>query len=86
MHELWEDGAGEGFTFCLAGRMGDEARGLLSVGAKLIWAVEAESHFDAMTKYYEFMNWSEYRTEHAWDLQPYPDEWLEIQRSSVYPS
>jgi hypothetical protein len=79
MHELWEEG--ERSTFCLAGPMGDGARELLGPGAKLLWTVEAESHFGAMTKYYEFRNWGEYTTEHEWDMQPYPEEWLEIQLS-----
>ena len=79
VHELWEEDGGA--TFCLAGPMGDAARGLLGPGAKQVWAVDAESHFDAMTKYYEFMHWGEYTTEHAWYVEPYPDEWLEIQLS-----
>jgi hypothetical protein len=49
MHELWEEYGG-GSTFCLAGPMGDGARGLLGPEARLIWTVEAGSHFDAMTK------------------------------------
>lgn len=79
MHELWEEG--ELSTFCLAGPMGDGARDLLGPGAILLWTVVAESHFDAMTKYYEFKNWGEYTTEHELDRQAYSEEWLEIQSS-----
>ena len=41
-HELWKDADGSGFTFCLAGPMGDSARNLLELGATLIWTVEAK--------------------------------------------
>jgi hypothetical protein len=74
-HELWEESGGEELTFCLAGPHGDDARKLLSPDAKLIWTVEAGSHFEAMTAYYKFMGWGEYTTDQAWDLQPYPEEW-----------
>ncbi len=63
-HELWEERGGEEYTFCLAGPRGDGARKLLSPDAKLIWTVEAESHFEAMTAYYQFMGWGVYKTEH----------------------
>ncbi len=53
-HELWDEGDGN-FTFCLAGPRGDEARKLLPPGAKVVWRVEADSHFEAMTAYYQFM-------------------------------
>ena len=78
-HELWEDADGNGFTFCLAGSMGDGARSHLEPGAKLIWTVEASSHFEAMTAYYKFMNWGVYTTDQEWDLQPYPSEWFDAQ-------
>jgi hypothetical protein len=83
LHELWEEADGEGYTFCLAGPMGDDARKLLGPGAKLVWKVEADSHLDAMTKYYEFMGWGKYTTVHQWDLQAYPEEWLDIQKSQA---
>lgn len=54
-HELWKDIAGDDYsecTFCLAGPQGDDARNLLSPHAALIWEIEAESHFEAMTAYY----------------------------------
>jgi hypothetical protein len=50
-HELWVDKNGLD-TFCLAGKEGEQARSLLSKNAKKVWQVEAESHFEAMTKYY----------------------------------
>jgi hypothetical protein len=73
-HELWEEYGLK--TFCLAGPDGDDARKLLGPTTKLIWtAVDAASHFEAMTEYYKFMNWGEYTTDQEWDRQPYPDKW-----------
>ena len=74
-HELWEEADGAGHTFCLAGPRGDDARQMLGPGAKLIWAVEAGSHFEAITEYYKFMGWGEYTTDQERDTQPYPGEW-----------
>ncbi len=62
-HELWMDEEGLG-TFCLAGQQGSDARALLEPSSKLVWTCEADSHFDAMTKYYEYMGWGEYTTDH----------------------
>ena len=79
-HELWkEDG---GYTFCFAGRLGDQARDMLEPDARLIWAVEADSHFEAMTKYYQFMNWEDYRSDFKEDKDPYPDDWVKTQQDS----
>jgi len=80
VHELWIESAEEQ-TFCLAGPMGDDARALLSPGAQKVWTVEATSHFDAMTKYYEYMRWGKYTTDYEWTYEPYPEEWLKIQQS-----
>jgi len=79
LHELWIESSEEQ-TFCLAGPMGDEARSLMLPGAKKVWTVEAENHFDAMTKYYGHMGWGQYTTEHPADYEPYPDEWLRVQQ------
>lgn len=78
-HELWKEDEGRQ-TFCFAGSMGNSARSLMDSNAQLIWTVEAGSHFEAMTKYYEFMNWGEYKTEFDQDKMPYPQEWLETQK------
>lgn len=82
-HELWESPEGL-TTFCLAGPMGDEARRLVvEPGSRLVWVVEATSHFEAMTLYYEHMGWGPYTTEHTWDYQPYPDDWETAQRQGT---
>ena len=63
LHELWQDPEDEGrFTFTLAGPMGDGARALLSESARVTWTVEAASHVEAMTKYYEHQGWGAYST------------------------
>ena len=46
-HELWEDPDGLD-TFCFAGPDGDGARDCLPPGSRLVWTVDAASHFDAM--------------------------------------
>ncbi len=61
LHELWVEEDGQ--TFCLAGPHGDDARRELGPEARLVWSVEASGHFEAMTKYYEYMGWGEYTTD-----------------------
>ncbi|WP_408598523.1 hypothetical protein [Pseudomonas sp. PLMAX] len=61
-HELWLDPDGRRM-FCLAGPHGEDARAMLHAEAKLIWQVDAESHFEAMTKYYSYMAWGKYQTD-----------------------
>lgn len=80
LHELWIESDQEQ-TFCLAGPMGADARARLLPGAKKVWTVLAESHFDAMTKYYGHMAWGVYTTEFASDHDAYPEEWLQVQQS-----
>jgi hypothetical protein len=65
-HELWVDPDGLDL-FCIAGADGDGARSLLPAGSKLEWTVEAASHFEAMTKYYEYRGYGAYTTD-------FPDE------------
>lgn len=76
-HELWKEE--NGYTFCLAGSIGDGARASMDSGTTLIWTVEADSHFEAMTKYYEFMDWGEYKTPFEQDKEPYSEEWIKTQ-------
>ena len=73
IHELWKDESQGGFTFCLAGPAGDDARALLEGKAEKIWECEAECHYEAMTKYYKHQNWGEYTTEFEQDHWPYID-------------
>ena len=62
-HELWHYGDGLS-TFCLAGKQGDDVRkNIVEPDGKIVWTCEAKSHFEAMTKYYEYMNWGEYETD-----------------------
>jgi hypothetical protein len=74
LHELWDDPEGDGrFTFCLSGSHGDDARDLLSPAARLVWTVDAASHFDAMTAYYEHQGWGVYKTDQEWDRKSYAE-------------
>ncbi len=82
IHELWEDADGLDL-FCLAGPKGDGARKLLAAGAKLIWTVDANSHYEAMTAYYKFKGWGKYTTDQEWDMQPYPEEWVKEQQAGL---
>jgi hypothetical protein len=47
---------------------------MLDASAQLVWEVEAGSHFEAMTLYYEHMGWGPYSTDQDWDYQPYSDD------------
>ena len=72
LHELWEDPANEGlYTFCLSGPRGNDARASLSPIARMVWTVEAPSHYEAMTLYYNHQGWGTYTTDQAWDRQTY---------------
>ena len=53
--------------------MGDQARSLLSTSARLIWTVEAASHFEAMTLYYEHIGLGTYTTDQEWDYRTYAE-------------
>ena len=76
-HELWIEGEDEQ-TFCLAGPHGDSERSLLELGATLVWTCEASSHFEAMTKYYVYMGWGEYKSDYpVEDKKPYSELGLE---------
>ena len=76
LHELWSDpdhATGGEFLFCLAAPQGDQARGLLSPRARLVWTVEGASHFEAMTLYYEYQGWGTYTTDQEWDRVTYAE-------------
>ncbi|MGK6327258.1 hypothetical protein ACMGEE_09215 [Erwinia sp. DT-104] len=61
-HELWTNEEGLDL-FCLAGPQGDSARQLLEPGYRLVWACEADSHLEAMKKYYAFRRWGKYQAD-----------------------
>lgn len=70
-HELWIDAEGLDM-FVLAGPQGADARRALTQPARLVWTVEAASHFEAMTAYYRFRGRGEYTTAHPeWDCTSY---------------
>ncbi len=82
LHEAWV-GPGGLPGCCLAGPMGDAARKLfVQDGATLVWTFEAGSHFEAMTKLNEHFGRAPYTTDQPWDREPYPEEWLRVQRGA----
>jgi hypothetical protein len=83
LHELWEyteDGM-RLCTFSYAGPLGEGCRRSLPPDAKLVWAVWAGSYFEAMTLYWHHQGWGKYTTDQAWDLEPYPPEWIAEQHT-----
>ncbi len=76
-HEIWEDAEGL-TTLCLADERGDACRQLLEPGSKLIHTFFASSHYDAMTIYYQFMDWGVYTTKFEADKDRY-------KKHSTYP-
>ncbi len=82
VHEMWRDK--EGMTVvCLAGPAGDDARSLFEQDAELAWVFEASSHYQAMTMYYQRMDWGEYTSDHEQDYNPYPEQWVEAQQRTA---
>ena len=80
-HDIWEDF--DGLTMlCFSGELGAESRKLLEPNSKIIHSFHADSHFDAMTKYYAFMDWGDYESDFEEDKQPYDLNNFEI-RSKV---
>ena|SRR5687767_8072991 len=69
-HDIWQDK--EGLTsLCFSGDLGEESRSILEPGSKIIHSFYADSHYDAMTKYYQFMEWGQYTTDFEIDKEPY---------------
>ena len=57
---------------CRSDAVGDVARAHLDATMWLEWEFEAISYLAAMTKYYEHMDWGEYRFENLeLESQPY---------------
>lgn len=69
-HEVWQDKEGL-TTLCLGDERGDDCRKSLEPHSKLIYEFYANSHFEAMTIYYKFMDWGPYTTEFEIDKEPY---------------
>lgn len=81
-HDIWQDP--EGLTsLCFSGVMGMECRRLLEPNSKIIHSFYADSHYEAMIKYYEFMGWGKYETEFETDKLPYNSNKL-IDRNKVW--
>lgn len=63
LYEVGDDPRPTVVPLLSCGPRGDEARALLSPSACLTWTVDADSHFDAMTLYYEHMGWGTHTTD-----------------------
>lgn len=85
VHEVWVslDENGQELHACItAGSRGNGARELLKEeNAKLLYCFEAETHFDALTKYHLRTHNEVYSNPQPdpWDFQPYPQEWADQQ-------
>jgi hypothetical protein len=64
---------------CLAGPLGSDAGALLATGATLVWTFDAGGHFEAMTKYNEYLGRGAYVTDDPSSFAVYPEEWLRRQ-------
>jgi hypothetical protein len=63
--------------------MGDAARkSFVQDGARLVWTFEAGSHFEAMTRFNDHFGREPYTTDQHSDREPYPEEWLMVQRGA----
>jgi hypothetical protein len=69
-HEVWQEVGGE-TMLCYAGELGKQARLTLEPKVKLIHTFYASSHYEAMTIYYQFMDWGIYTTDFEVDKEPY---------------
>lgn len=68
--DIWKNR--EGLTALLfSGDLGNEGRSTLDNDYEVVHSFHAGSHFEAMTKYYEYMDWGVYTTEFDVDKDPY---------------
>ncbi len=74
--DIWQNKAGL-TALLLAGTPGEEGRQTLEEDYEIVHSFFAESHFDAMTKYYQFMDWGLYTTDFEIDKEPYNLEYLQ---------
>jgi hypothetical protein len=75
-HDVWKNKEGL-TTLIFAGDLGEEARAMLEEDYEIVHSFLADSHFDAMNKYYAFMRWGTYETQFEIDKLPYDLERLE---------
>ncbi len=62
-HDIWKDKEGL-TTLCFSSNPNN-------TDAQIIHSFYATSHYEAMTIYYEFMNWGIYETDFEIDKEPY---------------
>jgi len=69
-HDIWNNPE-DLPMLCFSDELDAESRTLLEPNSKIVHSFYAESHFEAMTIYYEYMNWGVYETEFEVDREPY---------------
>jgi hypothetical protein len=74
--EVWqEDSNGVlSISLCRAGPDGDEARGLLEPGARLVHTFEAATPNEALAIRNRLMGWRDYKPEPFWPDEPFTEE------------
>ena len=75
-HDIWKSKEGL-TTLCFSGKIGKESRSIIEPDSELVHTFYADSHFDAMTKYYKYMDWGVYETEFEVDKLTYNLEEIE---------
>jgi hypothetical protein len=75
-HEIWQDDEDCCISLIPVGTEGEWSRSRLAEDAKLLGVIEGNSYFETMTRYYEFMDWGEYKYPPEWEdvKDPYPPE------------
>ena len=75
-HDIWK--SRDGLTvLCFSGEIGEESRSIVKPDSEVIHSFYADSHFDAMTKYYEYMDWGVYESDFEIDKKSYNLEEIE---------
>ena len=69
-HDIWVNLEGLSML-CFSGDLGNESRELLEPNSKIIHSFFAESHFEAMTIYYHYMDLGSYESEFEIDKIQY---------------
>jgi hypothetical protein len=81
--EIWES-VSDGIILhacCITGPRGDGQRQLLEPASRLLATYEADSHYNAMLYYHNYLGREIYTTREPLDYEPYPDEWAIEQQS-----
>lgn len=84
LHEVWEyrDEGGDELWACIAfGPAGEAARTFEGGLGSCILVFWADSHFEAMSWYHDFLSREQYTSEDPWDVTRYPSDWYATQEA-----